>query len=138
MSLITLPVNVNDLVNLQDGILRQTNGTAPAFVALINGGSTTVFAYANSLLDSQPGHASEVSDAVVSAFDGVTPTAALLNNLVLNFLPGQIAFAQQQGLNQTVYAAETVGLGILSNDATFKANIGSGAAFANTAAGNQA
>jgi hypothetical protein len=138
MSLITLPVNVNDIDNLQDGTLRQTNGTAPAVVLLINGGQTTVFAYGNSLLDSQPGHASEVTDAVVSAFDGVTPTAQLLNNVVLNFLPGQIAFAVAQGLNQTVYAAETVGLALLSNDNTFINNIGSGAAFANTAAGNQA
>src|SRR5262249_12353353 len=141
MSLLTTPVSMTAILNLQAGIEGFTNADeATAEVALINAGTDTVAAYANRFEAANTGQ-SEAVMATVSLMEGGTPTAGKLltptstanefQHLVIDYLPAQQAFAVANGLNITIYNAEVVGLGIgAGGDGTqnnFLKNFGSAA-----------
>jgi hypothetical protein len=78
MSLLTTPVSMTDILNLQAGIEGFTNAAeATAEVALINAGSDSVAAYA-AKLESANTATSEAVMATVSLMEGGTPTAGKL------------------------------------------------------------
>src|SRR5262249_3817290 len=122
MSLLTTPVSMTAILNLQAGIEGFTNADeATAEVALINAGTDTVAAYANRF-EAANTAASEAVMATVSLMQGGTPTAGKLlsptstanefQHLIVDYLPAQQAFAVANKLNITIYNAEAVGLGI--------------------------
>src|SRR5262249_55975383 len=119
-------VSTLDIQNLQAGILGVVTPDAASVAAAINAGTTTTAAYAQSLLTSQG--ALQTSEAVmltVSTMEnppGGTPTAGKLlsptstanefQHLIVDYLPGQLKFAVDNGIPTIVYACATIGLGI--------------------------
>lgn len=113
MSLYALPVSASDLLTLQQGITFTTNNSeATSEAALINGGSDTVANYANTLFGRQISlhQVAMLVDTLMN--NNSTDTISEMQNLVLNFLPGQVANAIANGYNPTVYASEALGLGL--------------------------
>jgi autotransporter-associated beta strand protein len=105
-------------------------------------GTATETKYVNSLL-------SQVADttipvvAVEGSMYGAVGSSAVITNLVINFLPGQLAYAMQVGLDPGVFAClETALVFAFANEAgatTFADNYGSSnAAMPATAAGDAA
>jgi hypothetical protein len=131
----------------QNDYLAITRTTLPvaqatAVVNEIIAGTTTETAYVNGLL-------SQVADttipvvAVEGSMYGVVGSSAVITSLVTNFLPGQLAYAHQSGLDPGVFAClETALVFAFSNEAgatTFANNFGpSNAAMPATAAGDAA
>jgi hypothetical protein len=69
----------------------------------INGATTTEIQYINSLL-SQVADTTVPVVAVEGSMYGAVGSSAVITNLVTNFLPGQIAYANQNGLDPGVFA----------------------------------
>lgn len=130
MSLYALPVSVDDLLQLQEGLQFFTDpAQAATEAAAINapGATETVYTYAASLLADNIS-TSMVATAVTSLMQGgrvpsdvpfMMPigdahTPGTLTYLATQFLPAQIAAAEAHGLNPTVYAAEALGLAMAS------------------------
>jgi hypothetical protein len=128
MSLYTRPVAVSDLTQLQLGIEFFTSTSeATNEVALINAGQNSVSSYANDLLANNISF-SQVAMAVNSLMFGVTDNTTELTKLARQFLPPQVANAVANGLNPTVYAAETLGLALAGGNGTshaFEVDFGS-------------
>ncbi len=108
----------------------------------INAGTTTETAYVDSLL-LQVANTTIPAVAVEASMYGVTGTSAEITSLVTNFLPGQLAYASQAGLDPVVFAClETALVFAFSNETgatTFANNYGpSNAAMPATAAGDAA
>jgi hypothetical protein len=120
MSLAALPVSVSDLTTLQQGIQFFTNtaqATTEAVAINASGSSQSVFTYAASLLNDNLS-LSQVAMAVGAiAEDGTlavgnSTTSNTLAFLSAQFLPSQVAYAVSLGLNQTVFAAQALGLAL--------------------------
>jgi hypothetical protein len=112
MSLYTLPVSVSDLTQLQLGIEFFTNpAEATTEAGLIANPPNTVYSYAVQLLGNNIS-LSQVTMAVDSLMFGTTENVTELTKLSTQFLPAQVANAVANGLNPTVYAAETLGLAL--------------------------
>jgi hypothetical protein len=122
MSLFGLPVTVNDLIQLQQGLTFTSNtNAAQTEAAKINAGMDTVANYANTLLADQGDTGVDLSGVTmaVSALmegstipvgDANTPNTLTLLSTV--FLPPQAANAIAHSLPTTVYAAEALGLAL--------------------------
>jgi hypothetical protein len=121
-------VTAADLLQLQLGIEMLQNPTeANAEAAAINAGTDTVYRYAVKLLAANIS-LSQVAMAVDSLMFGVTDNTTELTKLATQFLPSQVAVANANGFNPTVYAAETLGLGLAGGNGTsnaFATNFGS-------------
>jgi len=128
MSLYALPVTVSELETLQLGIEFYTNvPEATSEAAAINAGSTTVLAYAESLLASNVA-LSQVAMGVDSLMFGATDTLTELTKLSTVVLPPQVALAIKDGFNPTIYAAQALGLDLAGGNGTsnaFATNFGS-------------
>ena len=120
MSLTALPVSATDLTTLQAGVQFFTNtGQATSQAAAINapGSTQSVFTYAASLINSNIS-LSQVTMAVSAIAEsgtiavGDTTTPNTLTFLSTQFLPAQVAFAAANGFNQTVFAAQALGLAL--------------------------
>ena len=127
MSLTALPVVVGDLTTLQTGIQFFTNASeATTQTGAINtpGSNDSVFTYAGSLLNSNIS-LSQVAMAVGAIAEsgtiavGDTTTPNTLTYFSTVFLPPQVAYAASiitpatpSGLNQTVFAAQALGLAV--------------------------
>ena len=120
MSLTALPVSATDLTTLQAGVQFFTNtGQATSQAAAINapGSTQSVFTYAASLITSNIS-LSQVTMAVSAIAEsgtiavGDTATPNTLTFLSTQFLPAQVAFAAANGFNQTVFAAQALGLAL--------------------------
>ena len=120
MSLTALPVSATDLTTLQAGVQFFTNtGQATSQAAAINalGSTQSVFTYAASLITSNIS-LSQVTMAVSAIAEsgtiavGNTTTPNTLTFLSTQFLPAQVAFAAANGFNQTVFAAQALGLAL--------------------------
>ena len=144
MSLTALPVLATDLTTLQAGVQFFTNtGQATSEAAAINapGSTQSVFTYAASLINSNIS-LSQVTMAVSAIAEsgtiavGDTATPNTLTFLSTQFLPAQVAFAAANGLNQTVFAAESLGLA-LAGTSGFQTDWAglSGSAFVTSVAG---
>jgi hypothetical protein len=134
-------------VSIQNDYLAVTRTALPLDQATtiadaINGGTQTETQYINSLL-------SQVADttipvvAVEASMYGAVGSSTVITNLVTNFLPGQIAYANQAGLDPQVFAClETALVFAFANEAgatTFADNYGpSNAAMPATTAGDAA
>lgn len=122
MSLTALPVTQAEMLTLQQKVsVFQNSSEATARANSINGGSLTVKDYACELLGNNTSLA-QVAMAVRSLMIS-TPPISEFENVVNNFLPGQVAVAVANGYNPTVYAAEAYGLALASNS-TFQSNYG--------------
>ena len=120
MSLTALPVTSTDLTTLQSGVQFFTNTSqATSQAAAINapGSTQSVFTYAASLINSNIS-LSQVTMAVSAIAEsgtiavGDTTTPNTLTFLSTQFLPAQVAFAAANGFNQTVFAAQALGLAL--------------------------
>ena len=144
MSLTALPVTSTDLTTLQSGVQFFTNTSqATSQAAAINapGSTQSVFTYAASLINSNIS-LSQVTMAVSAIAEsgtiavGNTTTPNTLTFLSTQFLPSQVAFAAANGFNQTVFAAQALGLA-LAGTSGFQADWAglSGSAFVTSVAG---
>ena len=144
MSLTALPVTSTDLTTLQSGVQFFTNTSqATSQAAAINapGSTQSVFTYAASLINSNIS-LSQVAMAVSAIAEsgtiavGDTTTPNTLTFLSTQFLPNQVAFAAANGFNQTVFAAQALGLA-LAGTSGFQADWAglSGSAFVTSVAG---
>ena len=98
MSLYALPVSSSDLTALQQGIQFTTDtGEANTQADAIKNGSTTVFAYAQSLLGKSVS-TSQVAMADFAYALGKTDTVAHLGAISTGFLPPQVKFAVDNSL----------------------------------------
>jgi hypothetical protein len=121
MSLYDVPVSVDDLLMLQQGLQFFTNTAeaSPAEVAAINtpGDTQSVLTYAASLLEANVslsqvamGVSAFAEEGTIAVGNSTTPnTLAFLST---QFLPGQVAYANAHGLNPTIYAAQSLGLAL--------------------------
>lgn len=122
MPLTALPVTQAEILTLQQKVsVLQNSSEATARANSINAGAITVKDYACELLSNNTPLA-QVAMAVRSLMIG-TPPIPEFENVVKNFLPGQVAVAVVYGFNLTVYAAEAYGLALSSN-AAFQSNFG--------------
>src|SRR5208283_2156196 len=142
MSLTALPVSVTDLTTLQTGLQFFTNtpdATLQASAINAAGSTSSVFTYAASLLNGNIA-LSQVAMAVSAIAEsgtiavGDTTTPNTLTFLSTQFLPSQVAYAASLHLNQTVFAAQALGLA-LAGTSGFQTDWGglSGSAFAASA-----
>ena len=123
INLFILPTTVSNLEAIQEGIEFYTDpNEATAAAAVINAGdpSYNVFTYAQQLLENNLS-LSQVAMGVDSLMFGQTDTIAELTNLSTQFLPAQVAYAQANGFNPTVYAAEALGLSLAGGNGTSEA-----------------
>jgi hypothetical protein len=138
------PIQIASLQNDFLGITRTSLSLADATTEAnaINAGTTTETAYVNSLL-------TQVADttipvvAVEGSMYGAVGSSVVITNLVTNFLPGQIAYATQVGLDPVVFACLETSLVFAfaneSGNTSFANNYGpSNAAMPATAAGDSA
>ncbi len=130
----------NDYLGITATALSLAAATTEANAIAV--GTTTETGYVNSLL-------SQVADttipvvAVEASMYGAVGSSAVITNLVTNFLPGQLAYAHQAGLDPVVFAClETALVFAFSNETgakTFANNYGpSNTAMPATAAGDAA
>jgi hypothetical protein len=127
MSLFTLPVTVNDLIQLQFGLQFLTDtseATTEAGQITDPPGTPTVFSYATQLLGNNIS-LSQVSMAVDSLMFGQTDNTTELAKLTTQFLPAQASHALASGFNPTVYAAEALGLALAGSNDAFANDFGS-------------
>jgi hypothetical protein len=120
MSLLALPVTVNDLIQLQFGLqfLTDTNEATTEAEQITNPPATpTVFSYATQLLANNIS-LSQVAMAVDSLMVGQTDNTTELAKLTTQFLPAQVSHALASGFNPTVYAAEALGLALAGGNGT--------------------
>jgi hypothetical protein len=108
----------------------------------IDAGTQTEAQYVSGLL-SQASNTTIPAVAVEGSMYGAVGTSAEVTLLATRFLPDQVAFATQHGLNAQVYASEALGLafafGNETSSAAFAINFGpSNAAMPNSTAGDQA
>jgi endoglucanase len=108
----------------------------------IDAGTQTEAQYVSGLL-SQASNTTIPAVAVEGSMYGAVGTSAEVTLLATRFLPDQVAFATQHGLNAQVYASEALGLafafGNETGSAAFATNFGpSNAAMPNSTAGDQA
>ena len=108
----------------------------------INAGTQTEAQYVSGLL-SQASNTAIPAVAVEVSMYGMVGTSAEVTSLATQFLPDQVAFATQHGLNAQVYASEALGLALAfgneTGSATFATNFGpSNAAMENSTAGDLA
>jgi hypothetical protein len=125
MSLYALPVSSSDLTALQQGIQFTTNpGEANTQADAIKNGSTTVFAYAQSLLGKSVS-TSQVAMADFAYALGKTDTVAHLGGIATGFLPPQVKFAVDNNLagGSTVYAAQVYSLALATSFADFRTSL---------------
>jgi hypothetical protein len=132
---------------IQSEYLAITRTTQPldqatAIADAINGGTQTESAFVNSLL-SQVLNTTVPAVAVEGSMYGAVGTSAEITSLVTQFLPAQVANAEQYGLNPQVYGSEALGLafafGNENQSTTFENNFGpSNAAMPNSTAGDAA
>jgi hypothetical protein len=130
----------SDTLAITRTVLPQDQATNEANA--INAGTTTETAYVNGLL-TQVADTTIPAVAVEGSMDNHVGTSAEITNLVTNFLPAQIDFATQLGLNPLVYASEGLGLAFAFADenggTAFANNFGpSNPAMPATAAGDAA
>jgi hypothetical protein len=118
MSLLTLPVSIPDLIQLQFGIEFFINANEATTVAAeINADTSSVNSYATGLLANNMSF-SQVAMAVSALMEGGTipagdgKTSNTLTLLSTVFLPPQVENAVKFGFPPTVYAAEAVGLAL--------------------------
>jgi hypothetical protein len=99
------------------GILRHGVDDSVSFMTAqqIDLGTTTEADLVNSLLNSVANTTIPAVAVEGSMYDHVG-TSKEVDNLVLNFLPNQIANAAKFGLNQQVYACEALGLAFAAGD----------------------
>ena len=108
----------------------------------INAGTQTEAQYVSGLI-SQSSNTTIPVVAVEGSMYGMVGTAAEITSLATQFLPNQVAFATQHGLNAQVYASEALGLALAfgneTGSTTFATNFGpSNAAMGNSTAGDLA
>jgi hypothetical protein len=123
MSLFALPVSVNDLTQLQQGIeffTDTTEATAEAEQITDPPNTPTMYSYAQQLLANNIS-LSQVALAVDSLMFGVTDNTTELTKLATQFLPTQAGNAAANGLNPTVYSAEALGLALAGGNGTSNA-----------------
>ena len=101
---ITATIVANEYLAIQRTVLDPTFATSIANG--INAGTETEAQYIDNLLV----EAGIPAVAVEASMYGVTGTSAEITKLVTQFLPGQVAFAQNNGFNPQVVAAEALGL----------------------------
>ena len=136
-----MPVTVDDLTTLQNGIQFFTNvAEATSEAAEINanapGSTQSVFTYAATLLNDNIS-LSQVAMAVSAIAEGGTiavgnsTTPNTVAFLSTEFLPDQVAYANAHGLNPTVFAAQALGLALADTAGfnEFFAVFGTSAAF---------
>ena len=104
----------NDYLGITATALSLAAATTEANAIAV--GTTTETGYVNSLL-------SQVADttipvvAVEASMYGAVGSSAVITNLVTNFLPGQLAYAHQAGLDPVVFAClETALVFAFSNE----------------------
>jgi hypothetical protein len=139
--------NAVDAQIVQDDYLEITRtdltlGQGTSVANSINAGTTSETQYVNSLL-SQVANTTVAAVAVEGSMYGAVGTSAEVTSLVTQFLPGQLAYAMQIGLDPQVFACLEVGLvfafGNETGSTVFADNFGpSNAAIPATAAGDAA
>ncbi len=91
----------NDYLAITRTALSLDQATTEA--TAINASTTTEFQYVNGLL-SQVADTTTPVVAVEASMYGAVGSSAVITNLVTNFLPGQLAYAMQAGLDPEVFA----------------------------------
>ena len=140
----TQPIQVATIQNDYLGITRNSLDLADATTEAnaINTGADTEAKYVNGLLSQVADTAIPVV-AVEASMYGAVGSSAEITKLVTQFLPGQLAYAQQIGLDPQVFACLEVGLafafGNENGSTAFANNFGpSNAAMPGTPAGDAA
>jgi hypothetical protein len=140
LSLIIAQTIQNDYLGITRTALSLTDATTEANA--INAGTTTEFAFMNSLFV-QVAHTTMPVVAVEGSMYGAVGSSAVITSLVNNFLPGQIAYANQVGADPELWACSKLALVFAFSNETgstaFANNFGpSNVAMPATAAGDSA
>jgi hypothetical protein len=101
----------------------------------INAGTTTETEYVNGLL-SQVANTTISAVAVEASMYNAVGSSTEITTLTTQFLPGQVAFAQHNGLNPQVVATEALGLVFASGNETGSTLFGNNFGPSNPAMGN--